>query len=119
MKTLKALLLTVMIGTALLSTGCATTSGTAAIANPDTVAAIQVGKSTMKDVLALLGQPMDKDLGNDNGELWLYSFTQVSGINYIPVVSLFGGNVTADTLKIAFNKKGIVTKVLKPAQLKQ
>jgi outer membrane protein assembly factor BamE (lipoprotein component of BamABCDE complex) len=113
MKKTYAILLSAMLATAAL-TGCATTSGNASIVDQNKVASIKEGKSTTADVESILGAATDKDPAPDGGQTWSYMYSKTSGKEWIPVVGLMGGNVTSNTLKIVFNKKGVVTQVLKP-----
>jgi len=92
-------------------TGCASNYGNSAITDQSKVSAVQVGKSTTKDVEALLGKPNYVNTEEGGEQVWMYQNVNVKGSALIPFVSLFGGTMKENNMQIRFNKKGIVKAV--------
>jgi outer membrane protein assembly factor BamE (lipoprotein component of BamABCDE complex) len=101
-KTLAVLFMAVALG------GCATNYGNTSITDQNKVAAIHVGKSTMKDVRGLLGKPANVTLDANGEQVWDYTSVNVKGTAMIPLVGLFGNPMSTSSLAIRFNRKGVV-----------
>lgn len=97
-----------MMMAAALLTGCATSTGTAGVADQSKLATIKTGKTTMKDVKALLGQPASVDLTESGEQVWMYQRTDVSAKAYIPFLNMTSGAITSKSLTIRFSKSGVV-----------
>ncbi len=91
---------------ALALTGCAI--GNAEITDKNKVSQIQEGKTTKKEVQALLGEP--DSVFRDNGEeIWTYNHAKTSAKAYIPIIgTMFKDKFTANNLTIKFDRRGIV-----------
>ncbi|MDH0342097.1 outer membrane protein assembly factor BamE domain-containing protein [Chromobacterium haemolyticum] len=91
--------------------GCATNYGNASITDDKKVSAIQIGKSTTKDVQSTLGKPSYVSTEEGGEQVWLYQNVNVSGKAMIPFVALFGGTMKENNMSIRFNRKGVVKAV--------
>jgi len=91
-------------------------SGAKQIADPGTMAKIEVGKSTQADVKALLGEP--NSIGPSariGGEAWIYVHSSIKTrpTSFIPVIGpLVGGaDGKVRSVIIYFDKNGVVQEV--------
>ncbi|KAG0183154.1 hypothetical protein DFQ28_001738, partial [Apophysomyces sp. BC1034] len=91
--------------------GCASNYGNTSITDEKKVASVQVGKSTTKDVEAILGKPSFVNTEEGGEQIWMYQNVNVKGIAMIPFASLFGGTMKENNMSIRFNKKGVVKAV--------
>lgn len=98
----------ILMAVAFAVTGCATSTGNSAITDPNTVAAIQPGKTTTKDVENMLGRPSNVELAESGEQVWTYQSIQNSAMASIPFLNMMGRNGTENTLTIRFTKKGVV-----------
>lgn len=64
--------------------------------SPEQLAKIKVGKSAAKDVVSIIGQPMEKKQLKDR-ELWSYAYTKSTALGQ-----------TNETTVIEFSSRGIV-----------
>lgn len=99
-----------------LMAGCAAKSGNIVLENTDKAKindGIVNGKTTKAEVKTLMeADPQNVDFDQSGHEKWTYSNVRKSAkfINFIPVVSMFGGgtNDTTKTLVIVYDNNGIV-----------
>ena len=89
--------------------GCASTMGQDSIRDESKVSQIVVGKSTTKDVQALLGEP-NSTMRDGNKLAWVYVSTKTNAAAYIPFVNMVGGGNRGDSenMTITFDSKGVV-----------
>lgn len=87
---------------AVLATGCASTSGTAALTDKNTVQAIVIQKTTKEDISRMLGAPSGQSKSSDGGEMWMYSYTSVSTLPFFSSADI-------RQLQVKFDKRGVVT----------
>jgi len=77
-------------------------------------AKITNGKTTMSEVRAMLGTPMNTNYTDGGLEIWTYEITHMSAdaTSYIPVVSMFAGSSsgTKKELVILFDENETVKK---------
>ncbi|MCM3609158.1 outer membrane protein assembly factor BamE [Cupriavidus pauculus] len=88
--------------------GCASNYGNSSITDEKKVASVQVGKSTTRDVEAILGKPSFVNTEEGGEQVWLYQNVNVNGTAFIPFASLFGSTMKENNMSIRFNKKGVV-----------
>jgi outer membrane protein assembly factor BamE (lipoprotein component of BamABCDE complex) len=97
----------------LLGGGCFST-GTRAIADQELISRIEVGKSTRKDLTALLGPPLTAAYPGKE-EIWNYYYRVDVPLapNYIFFVKIFKDGVAQKTqiLRVTFNQEGIVKNI--------
>ncbi len=106
---MKKAIASLCLGLAVLSAGgCATNYGNASINDESKVSAIQVGKSTTKDVERDLGKPTHVEFADNGDQVWYYENVNVKGTAMIPFASLFGGTMKENNMTIRFTKKGVV-----------
>jgi outer membrane protein assembly factor BamE (lipoprotein component of BamABCDE complex) len=101
MRTRTRFLLPALLAAAILTSGCASTSGTAALTNKDSLQSIEIHKTTKKDISRMFGAPSGQSKSTDY-EIWSYSYTSV---NMMP----FFSNADIRQLNVTFNKQGVVT----------
>lgn len=87
-------------------TGCV--SGADSIADESKVSKIQVGKTTSKDVEALLGKPGSVELSEGGEQVWTYQRVQTSPLAAIPFFNMMGNSMAENNLTIRFSKRGVV-----------
>ncbi len=92
-----------------LMTGCAT--GTQAIADQDKVAQIQPGKTTSKQVEALLGKPGDVALEAGGEKVWTYQRVEQSWKAFVPGLNVTNGAMREQNLVIRFDRNSVVKAV--------
>lgn len=109
MKKLRFGLVLLLISTALLG-GCAT--GTAAINDKTTVESIKPGKTTVREVEALLGKPGHTSLERNGEKVYSYYRTETNAKAYVPFLNMTGGVAESKALRIRFNRKGVVTDIV-------
>jgi outer membrane protein assembly factor BamE (lipoprotein component of BamABCDE complex) len=94
--------------------GCAS-YGNKQITQQETVEKIEIGKTTKADVKALLGEPAEVIFSDNGDEDWayIYSKSTVRATSFIPVVGIVAGgaDTKTSTLKVRFNKEGVVQKL--------
>lgn len=111
----KVVVLSVIMASALMMSGCAVKSGNETLGKLDKMQVEQgvtKGKSTKSDVKAMLGDPDKTDFDNNGLEKWTYIHVRkdMKAVNYIPVANWFvgGTNDTTKTLVVLFDDNGIV-----------
>jgi len=92
-------------------TGCVT--GASSITDESKTSKIQIGRTTNKDVEALLGQPSSVELAESGEQVWTYQRVQTSPLATIPFFNMMGNSIAESSLTIRFNKKGVVKAVAK------
>lgn len=104
---------------ALLLSGCAATAGNQKLGSMEKSqlnTSIVKGKSTKKDVEALLGETDKVAPTKDGGEIWTYSFARASmkPAGYIPLVNLFysGTNNTTKIVVVEFDANSVVKEMI-------
>ena len=97
-----------MIAAAALLNGCAV-GASDAVANDQTVSAIQVGVTTQQDVLAKFGEPSNRKTNDKGNSEWYYQRVQNTALAFIPGLNLLGQSEKESELTVRFNSKGIVT----------
>lgn len=108
--------------------GCVATSGNQSIAKKETVAQLEIGKSTKSDVEGLFGEPSNVQF-TDTAEQWYYaswnsdyssSFAAGALGTFIPfggyASNAVGGKTEMSSLTVVFDEQGIVRKVGKGKQ---
>jgi len=100
-------LIVACLGLSLLG-GCATNYGNPSIADEKKVAAIEVGKSTTKDVEALLGKPSYVQTEEGGEQVWMYQNVNLKGSAFVPFAAMFGSTMSEKNLSVRFTKKGVV-----------
>ncbi len=107
----KILLITLLI---LLFSGCTTTGSTelGSIEKNEINQKIIKNKSTMDDVISIIGSPTSTKIDANNKEIWTYDFSSSRKTlpSYIPLVNEFSRGVTNKSKKliIYFNEYNIV-----------
>lgn len=104
---LRQLLCATSTVTAILLLG-ACASGTTAIADPNVVSKIQVGKSSMGDVEALLGKPSSTQLSENGETVWTYQTVKTNWKGLVPGLNLMGESMKEQNMTLRFTKKGVV-----------
>lgn len=100
-------LIVACLGLSLLG-GCATNYGNPSIADEKKVAAIEVGKSTTKDVETLLGKPSYVQTEEGGEQVWTYQNVNLKGAAFVPFAAMFGSTMSEKNLSVRFTKKGVV-----------
>jgi len=94
--------------------GCMTTGKKI---NMDNVKKIKVGVSTTSDVVSLLGKPQQITENSDGDIIFEYKYSRstVKAQTLIPIVGGFVGGVNTQnqTVKIVFDKNGVVKEIYK------
>jgi outer membrane protein assembly factor BamE (lipoprotein component of BamABCDE complex) len=90
--------------------GCASTMREDSIRDQSKISQIVVGKSTTKDVQALLGEP-ESTMRDGDRLAWVYVSTQTNAAAYIPFVNMMGSGTRGNSknLTITFNSRGVVS----------
>lgn len=86
--------------------GCVT--GADSIADETKISKIQIGKTTNKDVEALLGRPGSVEIAESGEQVWTYQRVQTSPLAAIPFLNMMGNSIAENNITIRFNKKGVV-----------
>ena len=90
--------------------GCAQNFGQDTIRDESKVSQIKVGKSTTKDVEALLGTPNSTQrMGNEL--TWTYVSTNVHANAYVPFLNMAGNTMDSQNLTVTFDGRGLVKAV--------
>ncbi len=100
-----------MLTLGLALTGCIAAGGSAQI-KPDNVAKLQEGVTTLAEVRAMFGDPIQTGLTSDGNREFYYQYskTTVNPATYIPVVGSFLGSSDTDfqKLTIIFDEDDVV-----------
>ena len=90
--------------------GCASTMGQDSIRDQSKISQIVVGKSTTKDVEAILGEP-NSTMRDEKHLAWVYVSTKTNTAAYIPFANMIGNGNRGDSknLTVTFDSKGIVS----------
>ncbi len=92
-------LVSVMLMFSLMLWGCAVGQGQKT-AKDDTIAAkLEAGKTTREDALKILGAPSQTIKMESNHEIWIYNYTQISGLR----VPFADSEMENTTLYISFS----------------
>jgi uncharacterized OsmC-like protein len=103
----------------LMLAGCAAQQGNhilADVKHEDLKAKLTEGKTTAEEVRKLFGDPVDTRMNLDGSEEWVYELVRADAkaTSYIPIVNLFASGADTDkkTLRVLFDKKGILVKYI-------
>ncbi len=79
--------------------GCAVGQGQKTAKDNRINAGLEVGKTTKQDTLKILGAPGQTIKMEGNQEIWIYNYTQISGLR----VPFTGNEMVNSTLYVSFN----------------
>lgn len=99
--------------------GCAAQQGNhilADVKHEDLKDKLKEGVTTTENVRAIFGDPLDTRMNLDGSEEWVYELVRadVKATAYIPIVNLFSSGADTDkkTLRVLFDKKGVLVKYI-------